>query len=128
MAYFITSLLFNSLFSKNKSAPLGSKKIYRRRLELEGMESRITPATVSVVNNQVVLTLVNSENISNLHTALVGNILTITDATNKNNTSSGVIPAGITVNTTNVVVDTSIFNTFAGLVVNAAGGNQAVTI
>ena len=128
MANFFKNLFFKSLFSKNKSASPCPKKIYRRRLELEGMEPRITPATISIVDNQVVLTLVNGEDISNLNTALVGNTLTITNTSLNNNTSSGVIPVGITVNDHDVVVDTTNFTTFAGLVVNAAGGSQPVTV
>ena len=95
------------------------------------MEPRITPATVSVnVANQVVLTLVDGENISDLHTSFSGNTLTITDTTDHNNT--GVSGGGVTVSNNSVSVNTTTFSSsfgpFAGLVVNAAGGNLPVTV
>lgn len=50
----------------------GSKKkitkAVSRRLELLGLEDRIVPATISVVNNQVVIQLVDNEDISDLNT------------------------------------------------------------
>jgi hypothetical protein len=129
MANFFKNLFFKSLFSKNKSASPCPKKIYSRRLELEGMELRITPATVSVNGaNQVVLTMVTGEKISSLHVDIVGSTITITDTTKSNNSTSGVIPAGVTVNNTNIVVDATTFLDFAGLVVNAAPGSTGCEV
>ena len=131
MANFFKNLFFKSLFSKNKYTSISPKTIYNRRPELEGMEPRITPATVSVnVANQLVLTLVDGENISDLHTSFSGTTLTITDTTDHNNT--GVSGGGVTVSNNSVSVNTTTFSSsfgpFAGLVVNAAGGSLPVTV
>jgi hypothetical protein len=129
MSNFFTDLFFKSLFSKNKSVSVSPKRNYSRRLELEGMEPRITPATVSVNGaNQVVLTMVTGEKISSLHVDIVGSTITITDTTKSNNSTSGVIPAGVTVNNTNIVVDATTFLDFAGLVVNAAPGSTGCEV
>ena len=130
MANFFKNLFFKSLFSKNRPASISPKRNYSRRLELEGMEPRITPATISIVNNQVVLTLVDGENISDLHTSFSGTTLTITDTTDHSNT--GISGGGVTVSNNSVSVNTTTFSSsfgpFAGLVVNAAGGSLPVTV
>ena len=119
------SILFENLFRKKKTKVSEAGKFNNRRLEIELMEERITPATISVNgSSQVVLTMVTGEKISSLHVDIVGSTITITDTTKSNNTTSGVIPAGVTVNNTNIVVDASTFTGFAGLVVNAASGSS----
>ena len=123
MSNLFKNLLFKGLFCKNKNASASAKRFHPRRLELEKMEERITPATISVNgSNQVVLTLVTNENISSLHVDIVANTITITDKTNRDNTPLGTLTPGITVTKDTVVVDTTTFSGFAGLVVNAAPG------
>lgn len=123
MSILFKNLLFKGLFCKNKNASASAKRFHPRRLELEKMEERITPATVSVNgSNQVVLTLVTNENISSLYVDIVANTITITDKTNRDNTPLGALTPGITVTKDTVVVDASTFVGFAGLVVNAAPG------
>ena len=117
---------FRSLFGSRKSASKIKTRMQTRRLELLGLEERIVPATISVNNQTVVITLVAGEIISDLHTAQTGaNQVTITTITTSNNTPTGlIVGTGVTVANQSIIVDTTSF-AFDGIsVVGQAGGSE----
>lgn len=119
-----------SLFGSKKSISKIKPRMQSRRLELLGLEERIVPATISVNNQTVVITLVAGEIISDLHTAQTGaNQVTITTTTTSNNTPTGlIVGTGVTVANQSIIVDTTSF-AFDGIsVVGQAGGSESVTI
>ncbi|MFM7096354.1 MAG: beta strand repeat-containing protein, partial [Gemmataceae bacterium] len=105
---------FRSLFGFNKSISKIKPRMQSRRLELIGLEERVTPATISVVNNQVVIQLVDHEDISDLSTSVNGSQITINTLGSQNNSGSG---TGLTVNNNSIVVNTGAggLTGFAGI-------------
>jgi len=65
------SSIFRKFFGGKKESK-GTKRAISRRLELLGLEDRIVPATISVLNNQVVIQLADFEDISDLNTSVNG--------------------------------------------------------
>jgi hypothetical protein len=107
------SSFFKKFFGGKKDVK-ATKKAVSRRLELLGLEDRIVPATISVVNNQVVIQLVDNEDISDLNTSVNGAQITINTVGSQNNTGSG---TGLTVNANSIVVNTGTggLTGFAGI-------------
>ncbi|RLS26139.1 MAG: S-layer family protein [Planctomycetota bacterium] len=105
---------FRSLFGPKKSNSKIKPRMQSRRLALIGLEERITPATISVVNNQVVIQLVNNEDITNLNTSVNGAQITINTVGSQTNAGSG---TGLTVNADSIVVNTGTggLTGFAGI-------------
>ena len=66
--FYTMSNFLKSLFGAKKAAKVTKSKMQTRRLELIGLEERITPAVVTVVGSTVTLTMVAGEAISDLHT------------------------------------------------------------
>jgi hypothetical protein len=108
--------MFSSLFAKKMKK---NNKAISRRLELLGLEERITPATISVNGNNEVVIQLNGETITDLSTSINGNLITINTAGSANNTGLGV---GLTVNNNSVVVDTAVLTSFAGIQVTESNG------
>ena len=114
---------------------LGSKKsnlkikprLQSRRLELLGLEERITPATVSVSGTDVLITLGAGENISDLNTSTATAVITVNTVGSANNTLVGT-PTGVTVTNNTVVIDTAAFTTFTGIQVLGSNTTNAVTV
>ena len=114
----IFSKLFFGRVRKNNPA-----KAISRRLELLGLEDRITPATISVNgSNEVLIQLVGTEVISNLNTSINGSIITINTLGSSPNTGSG---TGLTVNSDSIFVDTGTggLTGFAGIKVLGVSGS-----
>ena len=84
--------MFSKLFGKKSKS---TNKATSRRLELLGLEERITPATISVNGNNEVVIQLNNETITDLSTSINGNLITINTAGSANNTGTG---SGLTVN------------------------------
>ena len=122
----IFSKLFFGRVRKNNPA-----KAISRRLELLGLEDRITPATISVNgSNEVVIQLVGTEDISDLNTSINGSIITINTLGSSPNTGSG---TGLTVNSGSILVNTGTggLTGFAGIKVlgdSGSGNTNDVTI
>lgn len=120
------SKLFFGPVRKNNPA-----KAISRRLELLGLEDRITPATISVNgSNEVVIQLVGTEDISDLNTSINGSIITINTLGSSPNTGSG---TGLTVNSGSILVNTGTggLTGFAGIKVlgdSGSGNTNDVTI
>jgi len=98
-----------------------------RRLELLGLEDRITPATVSVSGTDVLITLGAGENISDLNTSTATAVITVNTVGSANNTLVGT-PTGVTVTNNTVVIDTAAFTTFTGFQVLGSNTTNAVTV
>lgn len=122
------------MFSKLFFGPvrkINPAKAISRRLELLGLEDRITPATISVNgSNEVVIQLVGTEDISDLNTSINGSIITINTVGSFTNTGSG---TGLTVNSDSILVNTGTggLTGFAGikvLGVSGSGNRNDVTI
>jgi len=124
------SNFFRSLFGAKKAAKIvqvAKSKMQTRRLELIGLEERITPATVSVVGTDVVITLGATENITDLNTSTAAAVITVNTVGSANNTLTGT-PTGVTVTNNTVVIDTAAFATFTGISVVGGSGVNAVTV
>ncbi|MFN6053104.1 MAG: hypothetical protein ACK47R_19915 [Planctomycetia bacterium] len=118
------SSFFRKFFGGKKTVKATNRAI-GRRLELLGLEERITPATISVNGNNEVVIQLNGETITDLSTSINGNLITINTAGSANNTGLGV---GLTVNNNSVVVDTAVLTSFAGIQVTESTSNNAVTV
>ena len=107
------SSIFRKFFGGKKESK-GTKRAISRRLELLGLEDRIVPATISVLNNQVVIQLADFEDISDLNTSVNGSQITINTVGSQNNTGGG---TGLTVNNNSIVVNTGTggLTGFAGI-------------
>ena len=55
--FYTMSNFLKSLFGAKKAAKVTKSKMQTRRLELIGLEERITPATITLSTNTVVITL-----------------------------------------------------------------------
>jgi hypothetical protein len=124
------SNFFRSLFGAKKAAKIvqvAKSRMQTRRLELIGLEERITPATVSVVGTDVVITLGATENITDLNTSTAAAVITVNTVGSANNTLTGT-PTGVTVTNNTVVIDTAAFATFTGISVVGGSGVNAVTV
>ncbi len=87
----------------------------------------VQAATVSVSGTNVLITLGNGENISDLNTSTATAVITLNTVGSANNTLVGT-PTGVTVTNNTVVIDTAAFTTFEGVVIIGANGVHAVTI
>ena len=114
--------MFSKLFGKKSKS---TNKAISRRLELLGLEERITPATISVNGNNEVVIQLNGETITDLSTSINGNLITINTAGSANNTGTGI---GLTVNNNSVVVDTAVFTNFSGILVTESTSLNSVTV
>jgi hypothetical protein len=121
------SNFFSSLFGSKKSNPKIKPWMQSRRLELLGLEDRITPATVSVSGTDVLITLGAGENISDLNTSTATAVITVNTVGSANNTLVGT-PTGVTVTNNTVVIDTAAFKTFTGIQVLGSNTTNAVTV
>jgi hypothetical protein len=108
------SNFLRSLFGSKKSNPKIKPRMQSRRLELLGLEERITPATVSVSGTDVLITLGAGENISDLNTSTATAVITVNTVGSANNTLVGT-PTGVTVTNNTVVINTAAFTTFTGI-------------
>jgi len=116
-----------SLFGSKKSNPKIKPRMQSRRLELIGLEERVTPATVSVSGTDVLITLGAGENISDLNTSTATAVITVNTVGSANNTLVGT-PTGVTVTNNTVVIDTAAFTTFTGIQVLGSNTTNAVTV
>ena len=121
------SNFLRSLFGSKKSNPKIKPRMQSRRLELIGLEDRITPATVSVSGTDVLITLGAGENISDLNTSTAIAVITVNTVGSANNTLVGT-PTGVTVTNNTVVIDTAAFTTFTGIQVLGSNTTNAVTV
>jgi len=121
------SNFLRSLFGSKKSNPKIKPRMQSRRLELLGLEDRITPATVSVSGTDVLITLGAGENISDLNTSTATAVITVNTVGSANNTLVGT-PTGVTVTNNTVVIDTAAFTTFTGIQVLGSNTTNAVTV
>ena len=115
---------FRSLFGSKKPISKIKPRMQSRRLELLGLEERITPATISVetpggsLARIVKIQLGDGEDITNLNTTVNGSVITINTVGSSQNTYTGSDP-GLTVNAASIVVDTGTggFVGFSGFTV-----------
>jgi hypothetical protein len=121
------SNFLRSLFGSKKSNLKIKPRMQSRRLELLGLEDRITPATVSVSGTDVLITLGAGENISDLNTSTATAVITVNTVGSSNNTLVGT-PTGVTVTNNTVVIDTAAFTTFTGIQVLGSNTTNAVTV
>ena len=121
------SNFLRSLFGSKKSNPKIKPRMQSRRLELLGLEDRITPATVSVSGTDVLITLGAGENISDLNTSTSTAVITVNTVGSANNTLVGT-PTGVSVTNNTVVIDTAAFKTFTGFQVLGSNTTNAVTV
>ena len=121
------SNFLRSLFGSKKSNPKIKPRMQSRRLELLGLEERITPATVSVSGTDVLITLGAGENISDLNTSTATAVITVNTVGSANNTLVGT-PTGVTVTNNTVVINTAAFTTFTGIQVLGSNTTNAVTV
>ena len=121
------SNFLRGLFASKKSNPKIKPRMQSRRLELLGLEDRITPATVSVSGTDVLITLGAGENISDLNTSTATAVITVNTVGSANNTLVGT-PTGVTVTNNTVVIDTAAFTTFTGFQVLGSNTTNAVTV
>ena len=71
------SNFLKSLFGAKKAAKVTKSRMQTRRLELIGLEERVTPATVSVSGTDLLITLGAGENISDLNTSTASAVITV---------------------------------------------------
>ena len=93
--------------------------------------SVLSDITVSTTDNKVIFTINgNGSSVSDFHTSLSGNLLTITAANSQNRIAlDGGISAGITTNgTSTVTVDLTTFSAFAGISFVGGSGTDNITI
>jgi fibronectin-binding autotransporter adhesin len=109
------SNFLRSFFGSKKSSSKIKPRMQSKRLELLGLEDRITPATISLSNNQVVIQLVDNEDITNLNTSVNGALITINTVGSNNNTPTGTTIPGLSISNNAVVVDTAVLTNFAGI-------------
>jgi len=121
------SNFLRSLFGSKKSNPKIKPRMQSRRLELIGLEERVTPATVSASGTDVLITLGAGENISDLNTSTATAVITVNTVGSANNTLVGT-PTGVTVTNNTVVIDTAAFTTFTGIQVLGSNTTNAVTV
>ena len=121
------SNFLRSLFASKKSPAKIKPRMQSRRLELLGLEDRITPATVSVSGTDVLITLGAGENISDLNTSTATAVITVNTVGSANNTLVGT-PTGVSVTNNTVVIDTAAFKTFTGFQVLGSNTTNAVTV
>ena len=121
------SNFLRSLFASKKSLSKVKPRMQSRRLELLGLEDRITPATVSVSGTDVLITLGAGENISDLNTSTATAVITVNTVGSANNTLVGT-PTGVSVTNNTVVIDTAAFKTFTGFQVLGSNTTNAVTV
>jgi hypothetical protein len=121
--------MFSKLFFGRVRKNIQTKAI-SRRLELLGLEDRITPATISVNgSNEVVIQLAGAENITNLNTSINGALITINTLGSNANTPSGTTIPGLNISNQAVVVDTAVLTNFSGISVLGVDSNlNQVTI
>jgi hypothetical protein len=117
-----------SLFGSKKSPSKIKPRMQSRRLELLGLEERVTPATVSVSGTDVLITLGAGENISDLNTSTLNAVITVNTVGSANNSTSGTIPTGVTAITNTVTINTAAFTTFTGIQVLGSNTTNAVTV
>ena len=128
------SNFLSKIFGSKKSISKIKPRMQTRRLELLGLEERITPATISLSgNNELVIQLVGAEGISNLSTVVSGNNnITINTFGSQNNTFAAGSINGITLNNVgnggnnSITVDTSVITSFSGISVLGAAGASTV--
>ena len=93
------SRFLNNLFKRLTTFKNKPRRLYTPP-QLTYLEDRITPATVSVVGTDVIITLDTSENITNLNTSTTGAVITVNTVGSSSNTVTGT-PTGVTAPTTN---------------------------
>jgi len=129
------SNFLKSLFGAKKAAKVTKSKMQTRRLELIGLEERITPAaTITNVNGILTISLAAGDSITNLNAAYpTSATLVINTVGNANLTSS--LPTGVVVTSSSgtlndiITVTASTFtNTILGISVVGSTGNESVTI
>ena len=125
---------FRSLFGPKKSNSKIKPRMQSRRLELIGLEERITPAAITNSAGVITVTLADGENLtavhSNVASALVNISLTSTAAVSITTPITGVSLTTTTPNNpSTIVIDTSLFPAFAGIsFVNSATSANAITV
>ena len=125
---------FRSLFGPKKSNSKIKPRMQSRRLELIGLEERITPAAITNSAGVITVTLADGENLtavhSNVASALVNISLTSTVAVSITTPITGVSLTTTTPNNpSTIVIDTSLFPAFAGIsFVNSATSANAITV
>ena len=124
------SNFLKSLFGAKKAAKVTKSRMQTRRLELIGLEERITPAVITLSGNTVVLTLAaGGETISDLHTVQTdATHITITNTTTSANTTALASSTGVTTTANTIVIDTAVLTAFDGISVIGAAGADSVVV
>lgn len=122
------SNFFRSLFGAKKAAKVTKSRMQTRRLELIGLEERITPATITLSTNTVVITLGATESINDLNTSTATAVITVNTVGSDNNTTALASNTGVTVTNNTVVIDTAVLTGFTGISVVGGSGVNAVTV
>ena len=129
------SNFFRSLFGAKKAAKIvqvAKSRMQTRRLELIGLEERITPAVVSNATGIVTITLGVGESITNLNASYNSSSQLVINTVGVSNTGTvtGVTYSNSSTGTNDIITvdDATFVGTILGLAVAGNSGTESVTV